>query len=102
MESEPEDDEPCSVSALSADAMEQLDMYERGLYLDQECDSDISALLFNCNFMGLGKRCRGCFMTMAGARKYKAEVADDMLDWVRKATKSSERKQDKRQQQQHQ
>lgn len=78
-----EGDEPCSVSALSDIAMEQLNTYDRGLYLDPECDSEISSLPFHCNFMGLGLRCRGCFMTMAGARKFKADVGGDMLDWVR-------------------
>eukprot|EP00903_Cladosiphon_okamuranus_P011455 g10790.t1 len=77
---EAEDDEPCSVSALSVVAMEEINTYERGLYLEPECDGDTPALLSNCNFMGLGRRCRGCFMTLDGARRYRADFAGDMLN----------------------
>eukprot|EP00752_Nemacystus_decipiens_P018678 g16744.t2 len=84
-DSEVEDDEDPCVAALSSYAVEKLYQYDRRLYFDPECENDTANLPY-CNFMGLGQGCRGCFMSLAGARKYRAEVvADDTFDWGEEA-----------------
>lgn len=76
-------EEECSVSALSAAAAEQMDMFGKGLYLEPACVDGTQPLPMHCNYMGIGQECRGCFMTCDGATSYIENFADEIAVWVR-------------------
>eukprot|EP00904_Undaria_pinnatifida_P012394 jgi/Undpi1/8285/HiC_scaffold_25.g10754.m1 len=74
-------EEECSVSALSAAAAEQMDMFGKGLYLEPACVDGTQPLPMHCNYMGIGQECRGCFMTCDGATSYIENFADEIAVW---------------------
>lgn len=57
-------------------------MYDKDLYLEDGCVNGAVPLPVNCNYMGLGQACRGCFTTCAGAQKYMEDFPDEIGVWV--------------------
>lgn len=74
-------EDTCSLSALSDAAMEQLNIYDKDLYLEPDCVNGTTPLPVHCNFMGLGQECRGCFLTCDGAMKYMDDFPDEITVW---------------------
>ncbi|CAM9343904.1 unnamed protein product, partial [Hapterophycus canaliculatus] len=73
--------EECSLSALPDAAVEQLNMYDKDLYLEDDCINGAVPLPVHCNYMGLGQACRGCYTTCAGAEKYMETFPDEIGVW---------------------
>lgn len=71
------------MSALSDAAAEQLSIYDKAVYLEPDCINGATPLPVNCNHMGLGQECRGCFLTCDGAMKYMEDFAAEIAQWVR-------------------
>ena len=76
------DSQECSKSSLSQAAQEQLDIYDKDLYLEPACVNGTVPLPVHCNYMGLGQECRGCYMTCEGAMKYMDDFPQEIADWV--------------------
>lgn len=74
--------EECSKSALSDAAVEQLDIYDKDLYLEPDCVNGATPLPVHCNYMGLGQECRGCYMTCDGVMQYMEDFASEVEIWV--------------------
>lgn len=56
---------------------EQLEMYDKDLYLDPTC-SEVSADPVNhCNMFGIGQDCRACYMTCEGAMAYMIDFSGE-------------------------
>lgn len=72
----------CSKAAMSDAAVEQLDMYDKDLYLEADCVNGVVPLPVHCNYMGLGQECRGCFLTCDGATRYQEDFAAEIDVWV--------------------
>lgn len=72
----------CDKAALPEAAREQLDKYDKELYLEPDCVDPSTPLPMHCNFMGLGQECRACFMTCDGAERYIMDFADEYAVWV--------------------
>lgn len=71
----------CSYSALSDAAQEQLDVYDKDLYLEPDCVNGAVPLPVHCNYMGLGQECRGCYLTCDGATKYMEDFPEEIEVW---------------------
>lgn len=73
----------CSLEALSDAAVEQLEIYDKGLYLEPNCANGFTPMPVHCNYMGLGQECRGCFESCDGAMKYMDDWPQEIDVWVR-------------------
>ena len=63
--------------ALDDSMREQMERYDKELFIDPACSEVSEDPVNHCNMLGIGQNCRGCYNTCEGAIQYRIDFAGE-------------------------